>query len=92
VYASDHYDYDETRFEPTCSNCGSSDFKRSRVYHEVQILDLEGGVAEIADTDLHDQDSATFECERCGNSGSELEDLLTEIEEDDDEEGDEYEL
>lgn len=78
--------YDEERFEPECSNCGSSDFKRTRVVHEVEILDVSSsGIIHVEDSDMHEQDSWTFECDRCGNTGDDIEDILTER---DDEEGD----
>lgn len=76
--------YDEERFEPTCSNCGGSDFKRERVVSEVDILNLRDGIAESVDHDMHVQNEWTIECDRCGNSSDELEDLLSEIQEDED--------
>lgn len=80
--------YDEENYSPTCATCGGSDFKRYRVIHEQQILDLRDGTADVVDSDLHDQSDWTIECDRCGNSSDELEDLLTELPDDDDEEDD----
>lgn len=81
-------EYDEQRYLPACAGCGHKDcFRRQRVVHEVEVLSLEEGYAEVADRDMHVQDDWTFECEHCGRSGSELEDILIEREwpdEDDD--------
>lgn len=82
-------EYDEAVYAPTCANCGAENsFKRERTLTQVHVLDLEGGWAEISDEDEHVTDEWRFECDRCGNSSSELIDILTELPDEEEEDED----
>lgn len=83
------HSFNEEAYTTECNSCGrDNSFKATRVVHEVEQLDLsDSGYVHVDDHDLHDQDSWEYECNNCGNTGRDLEDILAERE---DEEEDEY--
>lgn len=72
--------YDNENYNNKCRSCGAVDsFYRERTYTEKEILSIGDGYVDTEDSDMHAEDDWHYTCDFCGNSATELEDLLEEI-------------